>query len=129
MSTNPSLRKQNVTFQDIELQKQDLETFKSQAKLFRVQAKKKQRSPSDSDDYSDFLEKVERLMNREQQEAYLRDLLHTLVQPIIELAKRNIDHNAKKNEKFVELDKEVKQLTERWLSQDKEVKDLKKMQE
>ena len=52
-----------------------------------------------------------------------------MVQPIIELAKRNIDHNAKKNEKFADLDKDLKQLTERWISQDKEVKDLKKMNE
>jgi hypothetical protein len=32
------------------------------------------------------------------------------VQPIIDLAKRNIDHNAKKNDRFKDLEKKIEML-------------------
>jgi len=43
---------------------------------------------------------MDKTLKGEQQETKLRNIVHNMVQPIIELAKKNIDHNAKKNEKF-----------------------------
>ena len=48
---------------------------------------------------------MDKHMLNEAQEAHLRELMHSMVQPILELAKKNIEHNARKNEKFAEQDK------------------------
>lgn len=44
----------------------------------------------------------------------MRELIHSMVQPIIELARKNIDHNAKKNEKFTEIEKELEKQSEKF---------------
>ena len=48
---------------------------------------------------------MDRSLLNEAQEAHLRELMHSMVQPILELAKKNIEHNARKNEKLAEQDK------------------------
>ena len=46
---------------------------------------------------------IDRQISNQKNETLIRNLVHVMVQPIIDLARRNIEHNAKKNEKFAEL--------------------------
>lgn len=47
------------------------------------------------------------LMTYDKQELNLRNMVYTMVQPIIDLAKKNIEHNAKKNERFTEINVKI----------------------
>lgn len=48
-----------------------------------------------------------------------------MVQPIIDFAKKNIDHNARKNEKFVELSQRIEVIKSENLANFKEISMLK----
>ena len=50
-----------------------------------------------------------------------------MVQPIIDLAKKNIDHNAKKNEKFSDINLKLDTLTRESGNFSREIFELKKM--
>ena len=55
---------------------------------------------------TDFIE-MSNLMTYDKQELNLRNMVYTMVQPIIDLAKKNIEHNAKKNERFTEINVKI----------------------
>ena len=44
-----------------------------------------------------------KVLSDDKQQMELQEMVLTLVNPIIELAKRNIEHNAKKNDKFLDI--------------------------
>ena len=58
----------------------------------------------------------------------IRGLVHVMVQPIIDLARRNIEHNAKKNEKFIELFTKCEELKAVTQNNHREIQEIRRSQ-